>query len=625
MNNAFEGFDKDTLVSMISKANTAYWENSRPIMTDVEYDQAIECLKALDPNHPLVSKVIDKVASIRGAKVTHKNQMYSLDKAYNLSDIKSWIYRSSLWNTDIILIQPKYDGLSAEVIVGEDGSVKISTRGDGQVGIDISDHAPIIRNIPTEPGVYYGELLIDLDTFYGFTDDPVMSQYTTPRNTVSGLMNADMTSLPKFPVPPVSFCLHDGSSIKHPVAGLDSKFDALIAKIRENAANWPIDGVVFKIEDSKRRSELGFTQHHPRWAIAFKFTDEQKEAIVQEIEWRVGELHVTPVARFKPIKLDGVMVSAATLHNADFVKRTGIGVGSTITVERRGGVIPKVILVKNPTDVVNIVPDKCPVCGTPLVWDGKYLNCTGTECYARIANRIIRGLNILGIQGIGPKLATRAVADLYCRDIIDWAFEVVDQSNYMGKLGPDTYTATQQYKLKSFGDILGKPVTQQNLIMSLCIPRVSNKFVTNLIDSVGNVYEWVHNVPPEEYRTRLSSSATLDADALENFVIWMEQNRDRFVKYWEGFADVAVSSPSMIPTKGVVCFTGGGPMPRKDLIVSAELSGYKVTENGNACTVLVTDNTDKMTTKLRKAKDRGIPIVSYDTFLKEYCDTKAEF
>ena len=632
----------EQLQSKIDAANEAYWKQSKSIISDQEYDQLIEKLRKLNP-HDKRLEYVGQEDNTGRVKVRHAEHMYSIAKIYSYGDLVAWCKKVARSPSEMFSVSCKYDGLSVEYCRG-----KFITRGDGDVGTDIT-HLRQFINVRTnfvdkarmsdylfdgEPHPrFVGELLVPTYHFgYLKAHFPeLFGEYKTPRNLASGFANFKSTE-PLAPLVDKGEYLVATTPVCELVNHRAYEMDITLTDIVERRVDFinelrdykgmPCDGIVVRLTDEEYGKTLGVTAHHRNDYIALKFKEEEADVPIKDIIWQVGERHVTPVATFDPVELDGVRVSNVTLHNPDFIEKNCIDRNSVLTIIRQGGVIPKVIRVGRMTTGSRVsspfaMPDLCPCCKSKLVREGAYLSCTNPACVARVSSKIDRGLKILGYKGVGPYLATEVTKDLYLRDIIDWFEEANDYEVLKAK----AYNANDiQIVLNSIDLTLKRPVLPSTLLRAMCIEDVGQMFTDLVVSNVeGGIRGLVETVPADEADKKLIE-AGVRSDGRTAFMIWFENNKERFLEFMNLFTLLPEAKPVVSANAETYCFTGTGPKPRKDLEAAAVSKGNRVTDNANLCTVLVCADPNGNSGKLKKARAKGIRIISYDKFVDDVCN-----
>lgn len=415
------------LVELINKYNYEYYVLDKPTVADIEYDRLLDELFKLEkqtgivldnsPTHKVGSEPISKFT-----KVTHKNRLYSLEKSQSIEEIQDWITRNEkLANfTPEYTCEYKFDGLTIVVTYNEGKYIQAVTRGNGSIGEDVTEQVRTIRSIPLEIPykgyvAVHGEAIIRLSVL-----EQLNKQLDIPlknaRNAAAGAVrNLDpkVTASRK-----LDFYAYDVSYIEGKVFNsqmelnqflVDNGFKAaeildlvhntdemtdIINKINKSKSNldFLIDGLVFKLNETKHREDLGYTDRFPRWAIAYKFEAEEISTTLNDVVWQVGRTgKITPIAILEPVELAGATVSRATLNNYNDIVKKDVSINSRIFVRRSNEVIPEVIgLAEESGDSFDIVPPSvCPSCGHQLIEVGANLFCTNHNgCYEQIIERL---------------------------------------------------------------------------------------------------------------------------------------------------------------------------------------------------------------------------------------------
>ena len=400
-------------IDLIKKYNKYYYDKSKPLVLDSDYDDLKKDILSLESKHEFLknenspSKIIGFKPSKNFQKVKHRVPMLSLGNAFNEDDLKNFekkiINFLSLKNIDVIeySAEPKIDGISASLIYINGEFTKGLSRGDGTEGEDITQNLKTINDIPLKITAKNFPQKIDIrgEVFIENNDFKAISgKFANPRNAASGsLRQKDSTVTAKIPLKFIAYTHGYVEEMKinnqsdflknlrvwgfkiNPfnkkisgVKGLVQNHKNLEEKRKEIA--FDIDGVVCKINDFNLQKRLGFAANAPRWAIAHKFSANSSISEIINIEIQIGRTGaLTPVAKIKPVNIGGVMVSNATLHNEDEIIRKDIRIGDTVTVERAGDVIPHVISVdikkRGENSKVFIFPLICPSCGSNTVKD----------------------------------------------------------------------------------------------------------------------------------------------------------------------------------------------------------------------------------------------------------------
>ncbi len=463
------------LRKLLAEASQAYHERDEQIIPDAEYDQLIRELEALEAAHPeldspdSVTHAVGGKASSRFPEVVHAVPMLSLGNAFSDEEVRDFVRRIDerlRRRTLMFSAEPKLDGLAINLRYENGVFVQGATRGDGATGEDVSANLRQIKVIPQQlhgeswPAVLEvrGEVYMPRADFERYNEQARLhggKVLANPRNGAAGsLRQLDPKISAQRPLsfyayglgevdgelPPThSATLAQLARWGFPVSDLCQVVegvDGLLAYYRDigerrDGLAFDIDGVVYKLDDREGQQEMGFVARAPRWAIAHKFPAQEQTTTVEAIEIQIGRTGAaTPVARLKPVHVAGVVVTNATLHNADQIARLGVRVGDTVIVRRAGDVIPEVVSVildRRPDGTSAWqMPGNCPVCGSEIVREegeaawrcSGELSCPAQrkEAIAHFASR-----KAMDIDGLGDKYIetlvdagiVRGVADLY--------------------------------------------------------------------------------------------------------------------------------------------------------------------------------------------------------------------
>lgn len=447
------------LVKEIRRHDEAYYTHDAPIVSDAEYDELRKQLEALETQYPELVTETSPTQTVGAApasgfkKIRHAVPMLSLSNAFSEEDVKDFLDKIRRFlglpeDEPVELIaEPKIDGLSCSLRYEHGKLVQAATRGDGAEGEDITANVKTIPDIPhtLNPGApdileVRGEIYMNRKKFAEWNAAQALESgkpFANPRNAAAGsVRQLDATKTAGRPLHFFGYALGEVSE----------KFAKSQEQIRQNLAAWgipetpykrcenigavmafyesllqqradldyEIDGVVYKVNRLDWQERLGFVSRSPRWAVAHKFPAEQAVTRLEAIDIQVGRTGaLTPVARLEPITVGGVVVSNATLHNEDEIRRKDIRVGDVVVIQRAGDVIPQVVKVltekREPGSAEYQYPDLCPVCGSHAIREeGEAIRrCTGgLVCPAQAVERLKHFVSRLAfdIEGLGSKI-----------------------------------------------------------------------------------------------------------------------------------------------------------------------------------------------------------------------------
>ena len=471
-----EEYEKN-IEKLISWAK-AYYVDDEPIASDEEYDKlARECLEFENKNPNLINPNSPNRrvggAILKGfKKANHLSRMWSQEDVFNDKELEDWIKRASKVGENLeFFCQPKFDGASLNLIY-ENGILKQAiTRGDGEVGEDVTQNAMTIQSIPLEISEkslieIRGEVVIKKSDFEAINIERLKNSEATfanPRNAAAGSLrqlDSSITSKRKlffnaWGVGQNSLNFEKTSHmmdyifslgfVKTPMQTLVKEIND-IKKLYENMIKkrdtFPmlLDGMVIKIDDITTQQDLGFTQKFPRWSCAYKFPAVEKTTKLKNIILQVGRTGVvTPVAIVEPVLIEGAIIERATLHNFDEIKRLDLKINDEIIIIRSGDVIPKITKVlkdrRDGNEKEILKPTICPDCSSELLIEDIMIKCQNLDCPSRVVNSIIyfASKNCLNIDGLGDKIVELLVNEKKIFDILDlYSLKYEDLENLEG-------------------------------------------------------------------------------------------------------------------------------------------------------------------------------------------------
>lgn len=622
------------------------------------------------------------------AAVEHLTPMLSLDNSYDADDLKAFDERIKNFvgmalDADIeYCVEPKFDGGTIALVYENDQLVRAATRGNGAIGDEITPNIRTVRSVPlraafSEKGIVKaelrGEALIRKDVFQKLNEQRAADDlplFANPRNAATGGLRTkdpqetasrrieaflyqlgfatdadNKDALDHFPTHDSTIDFLDKIGFKVPKHGASplggGKEGAAERRVCKNIGEviafcsawqeqrdryaYEIDGMVVKVNSLALQGRVGFTAHHPRWAIAFKFKAKQATTKLLNVEFQVGKIgSITPVAKLEPVQLAGVTVSSVSMHNEDFIRNKDIRLGDTVLVERAGDVIPYIVKpmeeLRDGTEREIVFPKNCPVCQSPLVRpeDESAWRCDNPECEAQVVQRMIHHVSkhAMDIEGFGESIIERfyklgwlhTIADIYRID-----YEQVAQLEGFGEK-----SATNMRK--SIEKAKNNPI--HRLLHSLSIHHLGIKASKLLAAEIGHVMElkdWneerffqIKDIGPvvtanviRFFQNDKNVQILTDMEALGVNMRQTDEDRPKVVS-----ADAPLAGKTIL-------FTGAlSKMGRKEAQEKAETAGAKnisaVSSNLNYLVV-----GEDAGSKLKKARELGtVQILTEDEFLE---------
>lgn len=440
----------EALRAELERANYEYYVLDKPTMSDFDFDHKLRRLEELEAAHPEwktpdspTQRVGGKVAE-GFAEVVHQVPLESLQDVFSFEELREFDQRVREVVEDVTYdAEPKVDGLSVALEYENGVFVRGATRGDGRVGEDVTENLKTIRSIPLRlPDslprlIVRGEVFMPKSVFQKLNEERELAGqalFANPRNAAAGSLrqlDPKIAAARHLDILIFNIQYVEGKSFTDHVETLEylesqrfkviphtlcATIDASAKRIEEigdgrEEFDFDIDGAVVKVNSLSERELLGSTAKFPRWAAAYKYPPEQKLSKVVDIVVQVGRTGVlTPKAVIEPVRLAGTTVTNATLHNQDFISEKDVRIGDTVLVQKAGEIIPEIVSVikeKRPQGTSPYrLPDRCPVCGAPVVRDedGAAMRCTGAECSAQLLRHLVHfaSRDAMDIEGLGP-------------------------------------------------------------------------------------------------------------------------------------------------------------------------------------------------------------------------------
>ena len=636
------------LVALLNRYATEYYTSDNPSVSDSEYDRLYRELVELEtaypkqvladsPTHRVGGKVLDGFE-----KYSHQYPLYSLQDAFSREELEAFDarVRKEVANPTYIC-ELKIDGLSISLTYEKGILVAGATRGDGSVGENITENLKRVKDIPlTLPEeldiTVRGECYMpraSFDQVNQARQENGEPEFANPRNAAAGTLRQLDTAvvakrnLATFLYQEASPSTRDSQEkvLKHleqlgfvvnPKRILAENIDEIwnfIQEVGEERDNLPydIDGVVIKVNDLAGQEELGFTVKAPKWAVAYKFPAEEKEAKLLSVDWTVGRTGVvTPTANLTPVQLAGTTVSRATLHNVDYIAEKDIRKDDTVIVYKAGDIIPAVLRVvesKRVSEEKLDIPTNCPSCDSDLLHfeDEVALRCINPRCPAQIMEGLIHfaSRDAMNITGLGPSVVEKLFAANLVKDVAD--IYRLKEENFLLLEGVKEKSASKLYQAIQ----ASKENSAEKLLFGLGIRHVGSKASQLLLQHFHSI-ENLAQADPDEVAS-IESLGGVIANSLQTYFategseILLRELREAGVNLdYKGqtvVADAALSGLTVVLTGKLE------RLKRSEAKNKLESLGAKVTGSVSKKTDLVVAGADAGS-KLQKAQELGIEV-----------------
>lgn len=636
------------LVALLNRYATEYYTSDNPSVSDSEYDRLYRELVELEtaypdqvladsPTHRVGGKVLDGFE-----KYSHQYPLYSLQDAFSREELEAFDarVRKEVAHPTYIC-ELKIDGLSISLTYEKGILVAGATRGDGSVGENITENLKRVKDIPlTLPEeldiTVRGECYMpraSFDQVNQTRQENGEPEFANPRNAAAGTLRQLDTAvvakrnLATFLYQEASPSTRDSQEkvLKHleqlgfvvnPKRILAENIDEIwnfIQEVGEERDNLPydIDGVVIKVNDLAGQEELGFTVKAPKWAVAYKFPAEEKEAQLLSVDWTVGRTGVvTPTANLTPVQLAGTTVSRATLHNVDYIAEKDIRKDDTVIVYKAGDIIPAVLRVvesKRVSEEKLDIPTNCPSCNSDLLHfeDEVALRCINPRCPAQIMEGLIHfaSRDAMNITGLGPSVVEKLFAANLVKDVAD--IYRLQEEDFLLLEGVKEKSASKLYQAIQ----ASKENSAEKLLFGLGIRHVGSKASQLLLQHFHSI-ENLAQADPEEVAS-IESLGGVIAKSLQTYFategseILLRELKEAGVNLdYKGqtvVADAALSGLTVVLTGKLE------RLKRSEAKTKLESLGAKVTGSVSKKTDLVVAGSDAGS-KLQKAQELGIEV-----------------
>ena len=643
------------LTAILNECIEKYYMGNESDVSDYDYDMMMRELSGLEEKYPELLKSDSPTHRVGGRsdntfeEVVHTVRMESLQDAFSEEEIYSFDSRvKKVFSDARYVVEPKIDGLSCSLEYRDGVLVRASTRGDGNVGEDVTANVKTIRSVPLKlkEKVPFIEVRGEVYMSHSSFDELVAQQelneektFKNPRNAASGSLrqkNPKITASRKLDIFVFNIQQMESDEEIHShwdslkylerlgfktIPGYqicDTAEDVMnkIADIGDNRGNleFDIDGAVIKVDDFSMRDELGSTAKFPKWAVAFKYPPEEKPTKLLEVEIQVGRTGVlTPTAIFEPITLAGTTVSRATLNNADFISEKEIAIGDIIIVRKAGDIIPEVLGVKehkgeNPTFSY---PDRCPACDSAVVReDGEVaIRCLNPDCPAQLLRKLIHfcSRDAMDIEGLGSAVLEQLVNE-----------NLISKASDIYRLSPIELVSLERMGEKSTLNLLeaiekSKENDLYKLIFALGVHHIGLKAAKLLANHFGDMNELLSAT--KEDIMEIDGMGDVSADTLVK-TLALPETRDMI----EEFKSMGLNMKNLTEIEDKrfegMTFVLTGTLEkygRREAQEIIEKFGGKASGSVSAKTSIVLAG-ENAGSKLKKANELGIKVITEDEF-----------
>lgn len=643
----------DELRKILRYHSDRYYNDDAPEIEDYEYDMMMRELKELEEKYPQYDAVDSPTKRVGGKadnsfeSVEHTVRMESLQDAFSKEEIFDFDRRVKESVSDVhYVVEPKIDGLSVSLEYVNGEFVRGSTRGDGNVGEDVSGNLRVIHNIPLKLNVAVtfievrGEVYMPKKSFERVVDRQLINDekpFKNPRNAAAGsLRQKDSRVAAERGLDIFVFNIQqiEGATLNSHKESLDylkklgfntipyyervDDIQTAFSKVEEigerrGSLEFDIDGAVIKVDDFAQRGILGSTAKFPKWAVAFKYPPEEKQTKIIDIEITVGRTgKLTPTAVLEPVHLAGTTVSRATLHNQDFINEKGVNIGDVVTVRKAGDIIPEVLCVNEKhSDGSFVYPDICPSCHEKVIRENGEVDirCINPECPAQLLRNLIHfcSRDAMDIEGLGPSIIETFVNEGMINKVTD-----------IYHLDKDKIASLDGFKETSANNIIASVENSKNndlgkLIFAFGIRHIGAKAGKLLADEFKNIDNIIN--ASREAILDIDGYGDIMADAVYDF--FHTENAIELVNELKAVG-VNMQSKTVVVDKRFdgMTFVLTGTLPtykRSEASKIIESFGGKTSSSVSKKTTYVLAG-EAGGSKLDKAAALGVPVIDEDEF-----------
>ncbi len=638
------------LVELLNRARYAYEQENKEIMSNYEYDKLYDELQQLEEklgvtfaSSPTINVGYEVLSEL--PKERHEKPMLSLDKTKEVEDLKSFLENQKA------VISWKLDGLTI-VLTYRDGKLfKAVTRGNGEIGEVITNNAKMFKNLPLQIP-YKGELILRGEAVIGYSDfekinaqiEDVDAKYKNPRNLCSGsvrqlnneitarrnvkffafnLVKADEVDFENSRLKQFAWLKEQGFDVVEHHLVTRNTVEEEVSWFEKNIGknDFPSDGLVLAYDDLAYGRSLGTTAKFPRDSFAFKWADEIKDTTLLSIEWSPSRTGlINPVAIFEPVELEGTTVSRASVHNISIMEELELGIGDQIQVYKANMIIPQIA--ENLTrSGVRDIPKECPVCGgkTKISMENgtKTLYCTNKKCQAKQIKSfaLFVSRDAMNIEGLSEATLEKFIAKGFIKDFVD----IFHLKQYEAQI-----KSMEGFGTKSYDNLISKIESARNttlpkLIYSLGIANIGLSNAKLICRAFKNDPEKIAHTTMEQLNEISGIGEVIAKTFVEYFA--NESNKKLYEKLLKEIKlpkDEEVSIEQIFSNMNFVVTGSVHKFANRNAVKEViEARGGKVTGTVTSKTsYLINNDVNSTSSKNKKARELGIPILSEDAFIE---------
>ncbi len=630
-----------------------YYNDDAPEIEDYEYDMMMRELKGLEEKYPEFDSADSPTKRVGGkadnsfASVEHTVRMESLQDAFSKEEIFDFDRRVKENVSDVhYVVEPKIDGLSVSLEYVNGEFFRGSTRGDGNVGEDVSGNLRVIHNIPLKlnhalPYIEVrGEVYMPKKSFVRVVDRQLINDekpFKNPRNAAAGSLrqkDSEVAATRGLDIFVFNIQQIEGKELTSHKESLDylkelgfntipyyervDDIETAFEKVlqigeKRGELEFDIDGAVIKVDDFSEREQLGSTAKFPKWAVAFKYPPEEKQTEILDIEITVGRTgKLTPTAVLSPVHLAGTTVSRATLHNQDFINEKGVNIGDIVTVRKAGDIIPEVLCVNEKRSNGSFVyPERCPSCNEKVVREEgeSDIRCINPECPAQLLRNLIHycSRDAMDIEGLGPSIIETFVNEGMIKTVTD-----------IYRLDKEKIASLDGFQQTSANNIIESVENSKNndlskLIFAFGIRHIGAKAAKLLSDKFKNI----DNLMNASFEAICDIDGFGDIMAKFAFDFFQSESARELIADLKSFG-VNTQSKSVVKDNRFegMTFVLTGTLPnykRSEAVAIIESFGGKTSSSVSKKTSYVLSG-ESSGSKLDKANSLGIPVINEDEF-----------